>query len=47
MKSEKTYLEMVDELMETVNNDNIPENEKEEIKESIANLYDLLWKYSA
>ena len=42
----RSYLEILNELMETVETDIIPENEKEIIKEQIRVLLDLLWKYS-
>ncbi len=42
----RSYLEILNELMETVETDIIPENEKEVIKEQIRVLLDLLWKYS-
>lgn len=42
----RSYLEILNELMETVETDIIPENEKEIIKAQSQVLLDLLWKYS-
>lgn len=42
----RSYLEILNELMETVETNIIPENEKEIIKEQIRALLNLLWKYS-
>lgn len=42
----RSYLDILNELMETIETDIIPENEKEIIKEQIRVLLDLLWKYS-
>ena len=42
----RSYLEILNELMETVETDIIPENEKKIIKEQIRALLGLLWKYS-
>jgi hypothetical protein len=42
----RSYLEILNELMETVESDIIPKNEKETIKEQIRALLDTLWKYS-
>jgi hypothetical protein len=42
----RSYLDILNELMETIETDIIPEDEKEIIKEQIRVLLDLLWKYS-
>lgn len=42
----RSYLEILNELMETVETDIIPYNEKKTIKKQIRALFDLLWKYS-
>lgn len=47
MKTEKTYLEMLNELYEAIETDCIPENDKEEIMETMNSLRDMLWDYSA
>lgn len=42
----RSYLEILNELMESVETDSIPKTEKEHIKEKMRELLDLLWKYS-
>lgn len=42
----RSYLEILNELMETIESDSIPEDEKETIKAQIRVVFDLLWKYS-
>ena len=42
----RSYLEILNELMETVDTDAIPEADKQTIKKQIRVLFDLLWKYS-
>ena len=42
----RNYLEIINELMETVVTDNIPEVDKEKINDLIQQLADMIWKYS-
>lgn len=44
---EKSYLDLLNTLYEMIETDSIPENEKEEIVETVNSLHDMLWKYSA
>lgn len=43
---ELSYLDLVNKLYADVKSDVIPEDNKEEILETIGTLYDLLWPYS-
>lgn len=43
---EQSYLDLINKLYEDVKSDAIPEEDKEEILETISSLYDLLWPYS-
>lgn len=43
---ELSYLDLVSKLYTDVKSDTIPEDNKTEILETIASLYDLLWPYS-
>ena len=42
----RSYLEIINELMETVATDKIPEVDKEKINDLIQQLADMIWKYS-
>lgn len=42
----RSYLEIINELMETVATGNIPEVDKEKINDLIQQLADMIWKYS-
>lgn len=42
----RSYLEIINELMETVATDDIPEVDKEKINDLIQQLADMIWKYS-
>lgn len=43
---ELSYIDLLNKLAEDVKSDAIPEDDKEEIIETLGSLYDLLWKYS-
>ena len=43
---EQSYMDLINQLVEDVKSDTIPEDDKEEILETIYSLYDLLWPYS-
>ena len=43
---ELSYIDLINNLVEDVKSDIIPESDKEEILETLYSLYDLLWKYS-
>lgn len=43
---ELSYLDLINKLYADVKSDAIQEDDKEEILETIASLYDLLWPYS-
>lgn len=42
----RSYLEILDELKQTVDTDAIPKNDKQKIDKAIQQLFELLWKYS-
>ena len=42
----RSYLEILNELKETLENDTIPKEGKEEINSVLQRLFKLLWKYS-
>lgn len=42
----RSYLEILNELKETVDTDCIPEDDKKEIDNTLNKLFDLLWNYS-
>ena len=41
-----SYLEILNELKETLETDVIPKDDKQEIDEVLQRLFELLWKYS-
>ena len=43
---ELSYIDLLNKLAEDIKSDSIPEDEKEEIIETLGSLYDLLWHYS-
>lgn len=43
---ELSYIDLINKLCEDVKSDIIPEDDKEEIIETLGSLYDLLWPYS-
>lgn len=46
--NEKTYLDMLNELHDALNNDTaIPLKDKGQIMGALQNLFELLWQYSA
>ena len=45
--SEKSYLEILDELYLTLETDNIPEKDKSKIMGMVRELHEILWQYSA
>lgn len=42
----RSYLEIIEELSQTVESDIIPDGDKAKIKALITKLFNLLWKYS-
>ena len=42
----RSYLEIINELKETLKTDNIPSEDKRKINEAIQKLCELLWEYS-
>lgn len=42
----RSYLEILNELKETLETDCIPENDKKIIDDTLEKLFDLLWNYS-
>ena len=46
MKEEQSYIDLLYELKSSVQSDNIPKVEKENIIEIIEELESILWKYS-
>lgn len=42
----RSYLDILNELMEAVESDVMPDEDKQRIKEKLQNLLDLLWQYS-
>lgn len=47
MKTEMTYLDLINKLRSDVESDVIPSGDKTEILDLLLQLYDLLWPYSA
>ena len=43
---ELSYIDLIHKLVEDVKSDAIPQDDKEEILETLGSLYDLLWPYS-
>ena len=42
----RSYLEILNELKETLETDNIPKKDKSIIDDKIQELFDMLWEYS-
>ena len=42
----RSYLEILNEIKETIDTDIIPSEDKEKINKAVENLFNLLWKYS-
>lgn len=42
----RSYLEILNELKETLDTDIIPKADKDKIDDTLQQLFDLLWKYS-
>ena len=42
----RSYLEILNELKETLDTDIIPKEDKDKIDDALQQLHDLLWKYS-
>ena len=45
--NEKTYIEMLNDLYESINSDNIPEKDKAKAITMLKSLHGILWQYSA